>query len=412
MDITPRKITAIICAIALVGALALMGNFAEQVDADEICVIQAPLSGDLAIYSTPGTKWQGFGRVTCYPRRGIYDFGDGAGIKVRFNDGAHGTMLGSIQYELPVDDDTVREMHMRFGNANAVQRQLIQTVVDKAVYMSGPLMSSKESYAERRNSLIWYVEDQVQDGVYKTTQKDVYQKDVVTDQGRMVTVVELVLDPATNVPMRQEAAPLKQFGIKTYNFSMKSLEYDEKVEAQIAAQQQATMDVQTAMAESKKAEQRALTAEKEGQANAAKSKWEAEVVKAKAVVEAEQRKSVAVTQAEQQYEVAQLEAKAMIEYKNGQLAKAEGDATYKEKVMKADGALQAKLDAFKDINAHYAQALGSYQGNLVPGVVFAGNGVSNGGQQASVLSLVDMLMVKTAKDLALDMDVQRTGKGG
>ena len=34
--------------------------------------------------------------------------------------------------------------------------------------MTGPLMSSKESYAEKRNELLRLMEDQVQRGVYRT----------------------------------------------------------------------------------------------------------------------------------------------------------------------------------------------------------------------------------------------------
>lgn len=39
--------------------------------------------------------------------------------------------------------------------------------------MTGPLMSSKESYAEKRTNLIRFIEDQISNGVYKTAQKDI-----------------------------------------------------------------------------------------------------------------------------------------------------------------------------------------------------------------------------------------------
>jgi len=56
------------------------------------------------------------------------------------------------------------------------------------------------------------------------------------------------------------------------------------------------MDVATAMANSRKAEQDALTVAKQGEAAAAKAKWAQEAVKAQAVTQAQQEKEVAVTE--------------------------------------------------------------------------------------------------------------------
>src|SRR5256885_9129666 len=48
---------------------------------------------------------------------------------------------------------------------------------------------------------------------------------------------------------------------RSFNFAVARMPYDEKVERQIQAQQEAVMGVQLAAAESRKAEQQALTAE-------------------------------------------------------------------------------------------------------------------------------------------------------
>mgnify|MGYP001600398162 FL=1 len=394
-----RKIIGVGIGVCLLIALTMLGQLFEQVNANEVVVIQS-VSGQLTINATPGIKWQGFGKVTSYAKRGIYEFD----TKVRFNDGAHAQMKGSIQYEVPLNDVQVKDLHTRFGSQEAVQTQLVQTVVDKSVYMTGPLMSSKESYAERRNDLIWFVENQVEDGVYKTTQREVHEADPVTGQDKWVTRVELVKGK-DGLPERQESGVLRGFGIKTFNFSLKSLDYDEAVEKQITAQQQATMDVQTAMAESKKAEQRALTAEKEGQATAAKARWEQESIKAKAVVQAQQEKEVAVLAANRQLEVAQLGTQEAEQYRLAVLARAEADSTYKKKVMDADGALKDKLASWQAVNALYAAALGAHQGPLVPCVVLGG-GSGTPGQQSSVNDLMSLLMAKTARDVGLDLSMR------
>ncbi len=403
---TITRLFAGLIAFGLMLGLVLIGQVIQNVDADEIVVIQSPVTGDLTWYTSPGPKYQGFGKVTSYKKRSIYTFQ----VKMRFNDGAHGNLSGSIQYDLPTDPKLLTEIHTKFGSQAAVETQLIQTVVDKAIYMTGPLMSSKESYAERRNALISYVEDQVANGVFKTKQTENRVKDPVTGEQRTVTQVEIM--EVNGVTLRQEEAVLAAFGVKPFNFAITALDYEDQVEKQIQQQQQATMDVNTAIAQSRKAEQDALTAAKQGEANAAKAKWAQETEKAKAVTLAEQEKAVAVTRANQDKEVAVtsasqrrdvavLDAEAAEQYRIAKIKQAEGDATYKQKVMAADGALAQKLDAIVTINKNYADAIARHQGPWVPSVMMGGNG--SGGPSSPAADLISLLTAQTAKQLAFDL---------
>jgi hypothetical protein len=373
----------VVTCLLLVFVVFFAGRMFESVDANEIVVIQDPIDGDLHWYTSPGTYWQNFGKATSYPKRSKFETEQTA----RFNDGGHGTMKElSIQWEMPMDVQHLTELHTKFGSAEAIEKSLIAPVVVKSVYMTGPLMSSKESYAEKRNYLISYVEDQIAHGVYKTTQQDVRQEDPLTKQEKTVVTVTIV--QKNGVPDRQEESPLDRFGIRTSNFSFKTLEYDAAVEAQIQGQQKITMDVQTAIAESRKAEQRKLTVEAQGAASAAEAKWQQEVVKAKAM-----------TEAQQQLEVSTLQAKAAEQYKIAALLKAEGDAGYRRKMMEADNALQQRLDAAVKINAQYADAIKNFQGALVPNVVMGGGGKEGG--NGSVADLISLLVAQTAAQTGL-----------
>lgn len=70
-----RKTLALVVAgVMLLVVLVLGGKVVENVDANQIVVIQDPIDGELHWYNTAGIKWQGFGRVTAYPKRAIYDF--------------------------------------------------------------------------------------------------------------------------------------------------------------------------------------------------------------------------------------------------------------------------------------------------------------------------------------------------
>ncbi len=199
--------------------------------------------------------------------------------------------------ELPLDSKSIVQLHKAFGSQEAIERQLVTTVIQKAVFMSGPLMSSKESYAEKRNELINYIEDQASRGVYRTTQKDEKSIDALTNTEKIVTVVYIEKDKGGSL-LRVEKSPIQRYGVILSNLSINGVDYDQSVEAQIRSQQQLVMQVQTSTATAKKSEQDALTAEQKGKADAAKAKWDQEVIKAKLITEAQQQKEVAALEAQ------------------------------------------------------------------------------------------------------------------
>src|SRR5262249_30657883 len=155
---------------------------------------------------------------------------------------------------MPIDEASLTALHVRYGSHRAIEQQLIRTIVEKAVYMTGPLMSSKESYAERRNDLLRLIEDQIQFGIFRTETVQERQPDPMTNQMRTINIVRLIKNERGQYE-RQEASPLEEFHIKTFNLSINDIKYDEAVEKQIQLQQQAIMQVQLAVAKAKEAEQ-------------------------------------------------------------------------------------------------------------------------------------------------------------
>lgn len=392
MSIT-RIISLVAAGVLLLFILIGMGSLFETLDATEIMVVQGAIDGKLHWYTTPGVKSQWFGRVTKYHKRAQYWFSkdkdhEGVPIHIRFNDGANADIHGSIAWEMPMDEPTLTKLHSRYGSQMAVDNDLIRTIVDKAIYLTGPTMSSKESYSDRRADLISLVQDQINHGVYQTKSTQVREKDALSGQEKTVTVASIVLDE-NGMPKRQEKSPLEEFGIRAFNLSINSVAYDGKVEEQIGKQQQAVMDVQTAMATAKKAEQNVITAEKEGEANAAKAKWDQEVIKAKEVTAAEQR-----------LEVARLDTQAAEQEKQRQILLGTGEAERRKLVMSADGALEIKVNAWLESQKIWAGALQNYKGALVPSVVM-GQGQANGAN--TMQTLMETLGVKAARDLAIDM---------
>lgn len=375
--------------VLLIVLLTASGQMFENVDADEIMVVQAPTSGELTWYVTPGIKWQGFGKVTNYKKLSATDFDS----KVMFNDNGTGHLRGKFQVELPLDAEHLTALHTKYGSQDAIEKSLVQPTIDKVVYMTGPLMSSKESSAERKTDLIRYIVDEIEHGVYRTTQKTVTVEDQASREKRTITVAEIAMHDGK--PERQEDSAINEFGIRIVNFAPSELQYDESVQAQIKKQQEITMQVQTARAQALEAEQRRITAQADGEANVMKAKYTKEVEKVEAV-----------TEAQKDLEVAQLAAKEAEQYKRQQILQGEGDAEKKRLVMSADGALDQKIQALIQINQAYAHAIGNYQGNWVPMYVSGnGDGKSSG---SGAVQLMELLTAKTAKDLALDLTA--TGK--
>ena len=396
---TPLKM--IIVAVGVIGMIFLgfgATNIWENVPADQICIIQNVVDGKLNVYTEPGLKLQKFGAVTYYPKRFVLEFaatehpnGNVTGTnKVRFNDGGEGYISGSINVDMPLDAPTLQQIHIKYGSYLALYNELVKPVFAKSVYMSGPLMSSKESYSERRNELIYYIEDQAINGVYKTKSQEVKGIDPMTGQPKTITEVHIVKGE-DGTPLREDKSPLDLFGIKTYNMSIDKMPYTQIVQAQIASQQEAIMKVQTSIANAKEAEQRAITVAKNGEAEAAKSKWEQEVIKARAVVTAEQQK-----------QVAELERDAAKFEKEKQILLGEGEAKRKQLVMSADGALKQKLATYESVMAKFAEEFGKQK--WTPDISINSGGTNgNDVTGGRVNELMDLLTIKTADQLRLDM---------
>ncbi|MCB9047177.1 MAG: hypothetical protein H6550_13675 [Chitinophagales bacterium] len=390
-----KKIIGAVLGITLIVLTFSIGGLFEDVDAGQIVVIQAPITGKLSVYKEPGWVGQWFGKATHYHKSAQFWFNtsgkDDRSISVRWNDAGTATISGSVRYKMPLSDDKIIELHSIYGSQEALENDLIETNIKKSIYMTGPLMSSKESYAEKRSYLIQLIEDQAAKGVYQTIQKDVKAVDPISGQEKTITIVEIQYDTVKGLTLRQEVSPLKSYGITLSNLSIEGIKYDDKVEAQIEAQRRATMEVQTAMAKSKEAEQRALTVEKEGEAKAAEAKWDQEVIAAKEVTQAEMRRKVA----EEDVKTAELRKRQMI-------LEGEGEAAKKRLVMQADGALKQKLDTWLKAEEMKWNAFAQFKGNLVP--LYQSGSAGNNGNNA--MQYMELMGLKAMKDISLDMSTK------
>jgi hypothetical protein len=386
-----------ILLVSLLG-LSFLPFIFENLDAKEIMVIQSPIAGELTVFTEPGIQWQGFGKVTKYPRRDQFSFSNKAdqgksqdeSIQTRFNDGGHGNISGTMNWAMPLKPEMVVRLHKDFGSIESIEQQLIRTAMQKVIYNVGPTMSSTESSAERRPDIPKYMDDQLLNGPYLTKTSTQQQKDVLSGVDRTVVVVSIVMDEKGK-PVRESHSTLAEYGVQMQPVAINNIKYDEVVEKQIKERQNSTTQVQIAIANALKAEQDAKTIAKQGEATAAKAKWEQETIKAKEV-----------TAAQQKLEVATLAAKEAEQYKREMILRGEGDAQRKQLAMAADGSLEQKLEALVKINAAYATAIEkAAPGAWTPTVQMGSVGNGTTGAQA----LMEMFAAKTARDLGIDLSV-------
>jgi hypothetical protein len=382
-----KKIVMIsVAAIVLIVALCCIGSLAEDVDNKNIVVNQVPITGEMEVWSQPGLYAQWFGHTTTYYKTEQLWFGaqgQGDPIPVIFNDASDGLIYGSLRVKLPTDREHMLRIQTDYNGMDRLMNDLVRPTVTKVVYASGPLMSAFESYAEKKNDLIEYITDQLNNGVYKTTTKKVETIDPLTGEKKTVNVASLIEDEdSPGGYKRSEKSPFAYYGITIGSddggqVSVSKIAYSDKVNAQIAQQQEANMLIQTSKAKAAAAQQEAIRAEEEGKASAAKAKWEQEKIKATEVTKAEQNREVSRLAAEK----AEFDKKRII-------AEGEAEAAANRAKVAAGLTPQERAEWEYKTKVGVAEAVAKVS---LPKIVMGG---AQGGNQA-----MDIMSLKFATDL-------------
>ena len=401
------KLTVI--AVCLILAVAVAGQIFETVQKGTYQIKQAAITGTMSAKMTPGIWLQFFGDIEVWPKAETFYFttdtrgggGRDLSIEVRFNDGSLCNISGTCRIVFPtIESQAVALVTVAgYRSYEDLEQKLILPTIRNALRLTANLMSARESYSEQRTDFNFWAWDQIQNGLYETTEET--KKVVDPISGEEVTrTFKIIRREATGIPVYQQN-PFEGLGIRLANFEIKEYKYELKVSNQIAAQQEALMAVATARAKAQQAEQEKLTKEAEGKSNVIKAQYEKEEEKIRAVVEAQKEKEVAELQAEQELEVAKLQRQAAELQKEREVLLGQGEAERKRLVMKADGALKQKLETYKQVMKFWADA---YAKRQVPQLVMGGAGGSSGTDQ-STLDFNAAMQLLVAKQLGLDLNV-------
>jgi len=395
LNISKKTILGVVFAFVALLFLFCLPKIGEDVKNEQIVVNQAPFTGRMSYWTEPGFHWQWFGTTTSYYKTQQLWFGSsdddgdqqGSPIPVIFNDASDGMIYGSLRVKLPTDEEHLSRIQTDYNGMGRLMNDLVKQTVTKVVYASGPLMSAFESYAEKKNDLIEYIMDQLSNGVYKTTVNKVETIDPVTGEVKVVKMAALIAD--SNAPggyKRSESSPFKYYGIEIGQVSISKIAYSDKVNQQIAQQQEANMLIQTSKAKSAAAQQEAIRAEEEGKAVAAKARWEQEKIKAVEVTKAEQEKEVARLAAEKaNYEKAKIIAEGQAEAEAARLKVAAGLSPSE----KAEWEYKTKVGV--------AEALAKSNVSWVPTVMYSGSGSNGSSMDAVGLKMMLDVVDKVSK---------------
>lgn len=393
MNFSFKSIFGVLVGLVALFFICSLGKIGEDVKNETIVVNQFPFTGNMEYWTTPGYHWQWFGKTTTYYKTSQLWFGSdneegtqmGNPIPVIFNDASDGMIYGSLRVKLPTETKYLERIQTDYNGMDRLMQDLVRPTVTKVIYASGPLMSAFESYAEKKNDLIEYITDQLNNGVYKTTVKQVEVIDQFSGEKKNVKVASLVIDEdAPGGYARSESSPFAYYGLEIGQVAVSKIGYSQKVMQQIAQQQESNMLVQTSRSRTIAAQQETVRIAEEGKAAAEKAKWEQEKIKI-----------VAVTKASQEYEVSRLEALKANEV--AKKVKAEGEAQAAAARAKVSAGLEPEVKARieKETKIGVAEALSKIQ--LPKVVMTGGTNTGNSAMDAMGLKMMTDLVDKLSK---------------
>lgn len=391
----PRKaIIAIISAAAVILFLFLSLSMFEDASKSKNYVCQMPITGAYHVWTEGGLQWQGFGNVESYNKTSQVEFselqkddngyvatGKNPAAALTFNDKGRGMIVGSFRVVLPTDNQNMQKIQRDFGSEEALINNLVRPTLYKVVTACGPLMSSLESVSETRTDLIFYIQDQLNNGVYKTrTIKEEVTNELTGDK-EVRTRSEIVVSGDNTVGgySRQETSPFSMYGVTCGLVSISDIKYDKATQDQIDAQKQANLAVITAKTKSLEAIQRTVQITEEGKAAAEKAKWEQE-----------KEKAIAVTKAEQEREVSKLAAEKAEFEKKRIIAEGEAEAAANRAKVAAGLTPQERAEWDYKTAVGIAEALANSKVSWVPDVIM-NNGASSGNNAMDAVGLNMML---------------------
>lgn len=234
---------------------------------------------------------------------------------------------------------------------------------------------------------------------------------VVGDTDVRSVVIEKLKDAAGNDIRIAHA--FMDYGVNVASAILENVDPDDEYERQIGERKSAASRRVVAREQRLEQEEQRLLAIQEGSTNIAKRQAAAQVEQIQQTTEAETQKKLTLIGAERVREEARIaQETAAINLERARIdaeavtVAADAEAYAKEAILTADGALQQKLDAWVTAQGYWADAASKIN---VPSTVFNNGGAEGvaGNALGTVDQFMQMMMMKTAKDLQVDPTITK-----
>lgn len=345
----------------------------------------------------PGSKITTYPNVITISHRGENTGAtvDGNLILIRFNDATEARAQTVVRFRLPAAEAEMLNLHSEYINKEYFALKGLQPYTIECLKNSAQLMDSEQHYSGGRAQLSQFFQDQLEHGLFILDTKESFSRDTLT--GEMKRIYESKIRVNKEGKKERKDSDLKKFGIHISSATIENVDYEQQVDQKLKKKIEASTRESVSKQNLVTAQQEAMTAEAEGRKRLVEIEYQEMQKQTQAVVQAETQVKLAAKDKEKQkiaLEAARMEALKI-------KALAEADAYAKERIMKADGALDKKLKTYKEVQQVWANAFMNYKGDLVPQFQTGGTGGGNAG-----LEFMDIMSAKAAMDMSLQMKVK------
>ena len=423
--------------LSIISALLFITGSISYNDSGKCTHVQTIFGSEARTCDT-GWYFSGWGRTTEYPHyitvsnslnedTNMFGSSINKPYSVRMSDNWNGDITQNTRFAIPQDEVQFMNMHHTFRGPDKLIQTTLKPAVNSSLDSVANLFSMEEYYAGgKRDQFKTEYKDAVEkgravvkqvvvDGLSLEYEVKVQANDLTEDtsntnnRAARKIIMEKVTDDKGIVI--REAHDYAKYGISVSSAIVENLDPDDKFEGQIQDRKLSASKRMVAQEQRKEQEEQRLLAIQTGQTQIAKRQAEAQVEQIQKTTEAETAKKLIIIQAEQ----AKAQATIATETAKLQLDKAridaeatktlaDAEAYSKKAIIMADGALEKKLAAYVETQKAWAEAASKMN---VPQQLFgaSGNGTNIAGSTTE--QFMQLLTMKSAKDLAVDLDVKK-----
>jgi regulator of protease activity HflC (stomatin/prohibitin superfamily) len=352
-------------------------------------------------------------------------------MNIVFLDQVDADATATARYLLPTDPTSFLTMAREYRTPQNLLNTALVPAFKETLNATASLMSAEEYYSGGRTEFNNEFSNQLENGIYIVRRHEILkpriggpvkgsanvskgtgQDDFGSDQ-QTVFIVEKLKD-ADGIPRRKNQQ-FTNYGVRVVDSRVTDMQPNKKFVERMQLKQQASADRAIAIEQRIQEEQQKLLVEARGSRVVAERQatWKADQIEKTTI--AETARQLVVTEARKQKDKATIDKqtagilldKAKIDAQSVVVA-AEAKAFEKKALLEADNALQVKLNAWLKAQKYWSDA---HARKPVPQTVFGTGGGTDGplDQRNSVQNFMDLVIMKSAKDLNVDIGIALPG---